>query len=66
MSQIGIDLMCMDESQGMNYIISAIDYFTKFCELGALPNKVFQVWSHRYYIYIYIYLYIYIYIYIYY
>ena len=39
MSQIGIDLMCMEESHGMNYIISAIDYFTKYCELGALPNK---------------------------
>ena len=31
--------MCMEESQGMNYIVSAIDYFTKYCELGALPNK---------------------------
>ena len=39
MSQIGIDLMMMEPSKGMTYIISAVDYFMKYCELGALPNK---------------------------
>ena len=40
MSQLGIDLMRMKPTnKGMNYIISAVDYFTKYCELGALPNK---------------------------
>ena len=32
MSQVGIDLC-------YNYVISAIDYFTKFAELGALKDK---------------------------
>ena len=39
MSQIGIDLMKLDDYKSMNYIISAIDYFTKYCKLGVLPNK---------------------------
>ena len=39
MSQIGVDLMMMEPSKGMTYIISAVDYFMKYCELGALPNK---------------------------
>ena len=39
MSQIGIDLMRLKAHKGMKYIISAVDYFTKYCELGALPNK---------------------------
>ena len=40
MSQLGIDLMRMKPAnKGMNYIISTVDYFTKYCELGVLPNK---------------------------
>ena len=41
MSQIGIDLMSMEKEtkHGMNYIISAVDYFTMYCELRALPTK---------------------------
>ena len=40
MSQVGIDLMKMKETpDGYNYVISAIDYFTKFAELGALKDK---------------------------
>ena len=39
MSQIGIDLMMMEPSKGMTYIITAVDYFTKYCEIGALPCK---------------------------
>ena len=40
MSQVGIDLMKMKEtSDGYNYVISAIDYFAKFAELGALKKK---------------------------
>ena len=40
MSQVGIDLMKMKETpDGYNYVISAIDYFTKFAELGALKDN---------------------------
>ena len=39
MSQIGINTMMMQPSKGMTYIISAVDYFTKCCELGDLLNK---------------------------
>ena len=40
MSQVGIDIMKMKETpDGYNYMISAIDYFTKFIELGALKDK---------------------------
>ena len=40
MSQIGIDLMRMKETpDGYNYVISAIDYFIKFVELGAIKDK---------------------------
>ena len=40
MSQVGIDLMKMKETpDGYNYVISAIDYFTKFAELSALKEK---------------------------
>ena len=39
MSQIGIDLMMMEPSKGMTYIITAVDYFTKYCKIGALPCK---------------------------
>ena len=31
--------MMMEPSKGMTYIIPAVDYFTKYCELGALLNK---------------------------
>ena len=38
--QVGIDLMKMKETpDGYNYVISAIDYFTKYAELGALKDK---------------------------
>ena len=40
MSQVGIDLIKMKETpDGYNYLISGIDYFTKFVELGALKDK---------------------------
>ena len=40
MSQLGINLMRMKPTnKGMNYITSAVDYFTKYCKLGALPSK---------------------------
>ena len=40
MSQVGIDLIKMKETpDGYNYVISAIDYFTKFAELGAQKDK---------------------------
>ena len=44
MSEIGNDLMSMEKGtkHGMNYIISAVDYFTKYCRLGVLPKKNVQ------------------------
>ena len=40
MSQIGIDLMKMKETpDGYNFVISAVDYFTKYAELGAIKDK---------------------------
>ena len=40
MSQIGIDLMQMKETpDGYNYVITAVDYFTKYAEMGALKDK---------------------------
>ena len=40
MSQIGIDLMYMGKAnKGYNFVITAVDYFSKYCELGALKNK---------------------------
>ena len=40
MSQIGIDLMQMKETpDGYNYVITAVNYFTKYAELGALKDK---------------------------
>ena len=40
MSQTRIDLMRMKETpDGYNYVISAINYFTKFLELGAIKDK---------------------------
>ena len=50
MSQIGIDLMSMEKEtkHRMNYIISAVDYFTKYCELRVLPNKEECTVAHRF------------------
>ena len=45
MSQVGIDLMCLKETDGFEdkrgykYIITAECYFTKYVELGALKTK---------------------------
>ena len=45
MSQIGIDLMRLKQTDGYsdemgyNYMITAVCYFTKFVELGALFTK---------------------------
>ena len=40
MSQIQIDLMKMKEiPDGYNFVISAVDYFTKYAELGAIKDK---------------------------
>ena len=50
MSQIGIDLMMMEPSKGMTYIITAVDYFTKYCEIGALPCKeenIVATWIYK-------------------
>ena len=50
MPQIGIDLMMMEPSKGMTYIITAVDYFTKYCEIGALPCKeenIVATWIYK-------------------
>ena len=50
MSQIGIDLMMMEPSKGMTYIITAVDYFTKYCEIGALSCKeenIVATWIYK-------------------
>ena len=39
MSQIGVDLMHMSRVDDKNFMITAVDYFTKYVEMGALQNK---------------------------
>ena len=39
MAQVGIDLMKLTSSKGYNYVITAIDYFTKYIEMGTLKDK---------------------------
>ena len=39
MSQIGVDLMHMSKVDDKMFLITAVDYFTKYIEMGALPNK---------------------------
>ena len=36
---VGIDLMQLKPYKGYHYIISAIDYFTKYTKMGALKTK---------------------------
>lgn len=39
MRQIGIDISCLPESNGLKYVVVAIDYFSKWSEAKALPDK---------------------------
>ena len=39
MAQVGIDLMMLKPSKGYSYVITAIDYFTKYIKMGALKDK---------------------------
>ena len=39
MAQVGIDLMKLKPSKGYKYVITAIDYFTKYIKMGALKDK---------------------------
>ena len=39
MSMIGINLMMLKEYKGYNYVIMAVDYFTKYIEMGCLKQK---------------------------
>ena len=39
MAQVGIDLMKLKPSKGYKYVITAIDYFTKYVKMGALKEK---------------------------
>ena len=39
MAQVGIDLIKLKPSKGYNYVITAIDYFTKYVKMGALKDK---------------------------
>ena len=38
-AQVGIDFMKLKPSKGYNYVILAIDYFTKYVKMGALKEK---------------------------
>ena len=39
MAQVGIDLIWLKPSKGYNYVIMAIDYFTKYIKMGVLKDK---------------------------
>ena len=39
-AQIGMDLIHMNRCRGYNYIITAVDYLSKYCEMRALKEKV--------------------------
>ena len=39
MAQVGIDLMKLKPFKGYNYVITAIDYFTKYIQMGTLKDK---------------------------
>ena len=39
MAQVGIDLMKLKPSKGYKYVITAIDYFTKYVKMGTLKDK---------------------------
>jgi len=39
MSQIGIDIAAMPEVDGLKYYVAAVDYFTKYVEAKAIPDK---------------------------
>ena len=38
MAEVGIDLMKLKPSKGYNYVITAIDYFTKYVKMGLLQQ----------------------------
>ncbi|MCG8626770.1 MAG: transposase family protein, partial [Proteobacteria bacterium] len=38
-AQVGMDLIHMKPCRGFNYIITAVDYLTKYCEMRALKEK---------------------------
>ena len=38
-AQIGMDLMHMNPCHGFNYIITAVDYLSKYCEMWPLKQK---------------------------
>jgi len=37
--QIGIDLITLPEVNSLRYVAVAVDYFSKWCEARALPDK---------------------------
>jgi len=39
MSKVGIDICCLPEADGCKYVVVAIDYFSKWWEAKALPDK---------------------------
>ena len=50
MAQVGIDLMRLKPSKGYNYVIMAIDYFTKYVEMGVLKDKSAEsiaIWIYK-------------------
>ena len=38
-AQIGMDLIHMNRCRGYNYIITAVDYLSKYCEMRPLKEK---------------------------
>jgi hypothetical protein len=38
-SKIGVDILQMPEAHGFKYIVTAVDYYTKWPEAAALPDK---------------------------
>ena len=50
MAQVGIDLMRLKPSKGYNYVITAINYFTKYIEMGELKDKSAEsiaIWIYK-------------------
>ena len=50
MSQIGVDLIHMSKVDDKMFLITAVDYFTKYIEMRTLPNKqatTFALWLYE-------------------
>ena len=45
---VGIDLMQLKPYKGYHYVISAVDYFTKYVKMGVLKTKSAEEVQHGY------------------